>query len=318
MKLPNFIIGGTEKAGTTSVFGYLSMHPQVAVSRKKETDFFRQQRRNPDDYARHFAGAGDQPVLLEASPAYLGEAETVAPRMLALLPDVKLLFILRDPIDRFVSSYHFHHGRLNLPADLSFPDYLRRCLAYTEDPDFCPRASASIDEWHLQMLAFGRYEQYLRQYFDLFPRERIRVAFFDDLRDDTAAFMRDLSAFLDIDPRFWATASFKRRNVTFSGRREWLHRVALGINSRLEPLFQRRPGVKDSLLRLYQRANGATPVERTLSPDDRSLLESFYAPANRDLETLLGVKLPSDWARTSPQSMWPSDVGDNRLVEVGR
>jgi hypothetical protein len=137
----------------------------------------------------------------------------------------------------------------------------------------------------------------------------VRVAFYDDLRDNPKAFMRDLSTFLGIDPEFWESADFRHMNVTFSGRRKWLHRIALLTNRRLERVFLRWPRLKSRLLRLYQSANRAPPVERTLTPLDRWLLEAFYAPANRDLESLLDVDLPQGWAIEQPRAMSRMDSG---------
>jgi len=119
--LPNFLIAGTEKAGTTSVFVYLSQHPQVCASSRKETDFFRNEfsgdrQRDEAAYAGYFRKCtADQHILMEASPAYLGEADIVAPRIHALLPDAKLLFILREPIARLYSAYNFYVARLSIP-----------------------------------------------------------------------------------------------------------------------------------------------------------------------------------------------------------
>ena len=99
-RLANFVIGGTEKAGTTSVFDWLSAHPQVHASLKKETDFFREHYTGDPDvdarrYAAYFEPCDPQArIVMEASPGYLGEAATVAPRMRALIPDAKVLFIL--------------------------------------------------------------------------------------------------------------------------------------------------------------------------------------------------------------------------------
>ena len=93
MRLANFVIGGTEKAGTTSVFDWLSAHPQVCASSRKETDFFRDGfTGDPVADARRYAGffescGGNKPVLMEASPGYLGEAAVVAPRLRALVRD---------------------------------------------------------------------------------------------------------------------------------------------------------------------------------------------------------------------------------------
>src|SRR5580765_445608 len=86
-RFANFVIGGTEKAGTTSVFDYLSAHPQVCTSSRKETDFFRNgYTGNPEVDARRYGSFFERcdsrtPVIAEASPGYLGEAATVAPRM---------------------------------------------------------------------------------------------------------------------------------------------------------------------------------------------------------------------------------------------
>jgi len=92
---------------------------------------------------------------MEASSGHPGAAASVAPRIAALAPDAKVLFILRDPIDRLYSSHHFHCGRLNRPQQLSFQDCVRCCL----DLD-CGKRSArelGLDEWYLKVLHFGCY-----------------------------------------------------------------------------------------------------------------------------------------------------------------
>src|SRR5690242_13037086 len=94
--LANFIIAGTEKAGTTSVFTYLSAHPSVCGSIVKETDFFRDSYTgdHPKDIAKyaHFFErcASNSPIVMEASPGYLGCGEQVAIRIHALIPHAKL------------------------------------------------------------------------------------------------------------------------------------------------------------------------------------------------------------------------------------
>ncbi len=320
MRFADVIIAGTEKAGTTSVFSYLAQHPGVAVSMRKETNFFRRTQTIASDYALEFPAVDAETILLEASPAYLGEAATVAPRIHAMLPGVKLLFILRDPVDRFVSSYHFHRERLNLPQDMSLHEYLGRCLDHANwQPTDGQRAQSAdttpLDDWFLDVLPFGRYAQYLRCYLELFPRDQLCVTFYDDLRDNPRHFMQDLSVFLDIDPAFWSTASFDRMNASFAGRRKWLHRLAIRTNDRLEPLLRPRPRLKATLLGLYKHINRAEDGDRTLSMTDRSLLEEYYGIANRDLGTVLGTALPDGWA--SAPSLPESDsavLSDSQAV----
>lgn len=316
MRFANFIIAGTEKAGTTSVFSYLAGHPEVAASRHKETDFFRTADGDPQDYARHFAAAGNERIRLEASPGYLGEAAQVAPRIHALIPDVKLLFILREPMDRFLSSYHFHHARLNLPAELDLHDYLGLCMDYVEGRG-APATGPVLDEWFLKVLPFGRYASYLQHFFTLFPREQIRVAFLDDLRASPARFMCELSDFIGIDTDFWNTADFAPRNVTFSARRRWLHRIAIRTNDGLESFLRPRPALKAQLLGLYGRLNGAQDDERRLSASDRQSLERFYAPANRELATLLATQLPVAWSTGQPSAQSRANPPPRLMVTSG-
>ena len=298
MSLASFVIAGTEKAGTTFVYTALAQHPDVVASTRKETNFFRGAETSADAYAQHFPPARKDQVVMEASPGYLGEAETVVPRMRAMIPDVKLLFILREPVARFLSSYHFHRARLDLREDLDFHQYLQACLSYAceggESADD-KLLRAPLDEWHLKVLQFGCYADYLRHYFEAFTAEQIKVAFYDDLCDDPVRFMEGLSHFLDIDPQFWSQADLSPVNVTFSGRNSHLHRLAVAANDRLEPFLRPRPKLKAAIVRAYKRLNRAKEGYDAMSDADRTLLQRFYAPHNCDLQTLLARPLPDSW-----------------------
>lgn len=304
MRGADIIIAGTEKAGTTSVFSYLARHPAIAVSKRKETNFFRRPHPRFQDYAREFPTVEAGTLLLEASPAYLGEAALVAPRIHAMLPGVKLLFILRNPVDRFVSSFYFHRERLNLPQQLSLHEYLDRCLEHhrlhssdEHRPSDARMASSVVpmDKWFLDVLPYGRYNDYLQHYAGIFSPEQLHVTFYDDLCSDPLTFMRDISAFLEIDADFWRSESFERLNASFAGRLKWLHRLAIRGNDRLEPLLRRRPGLKKALLSIYKTVNRSVTSDRTLDSGDRERLEDYYERANRDLAASLGTSLPASW-----------------------
>jgi Sulfotransferase domain len=307
MRIANFVIGGTEKAGTTSVFNWLSAHPQVCASSRKETDFFREGFTGDlAADARRYAGYFEvcdrnQPVLMEASPGYLGEAATVAPRMRALAPNAKVLFILRDPIDRLYSSYHFHRGKLNLPPSVTFDDYVARCIA------FDTRASAprelGLDEWYLKALRFGCYSEFIAIFRSQLPARNIKVMFFEALRQDPRAFMVELSAFLEIDPGFWTDFEFRKSNVTFSGRNKTLHRLAMRMNAVTEPLMRRHPGLKQSLVRAYKTVNQEREGYDPMSPVARKLLTEFYRPDIGTLQQQLGLTLPEAWRHLTHEAM---------------
>lgn len=307
MTLPNFIICGTEKAGTTSVFTYLLTHPQVCGSKVKETDFFRQDdgadlARSAEAYAAYFAQgkARDARVVMEASPGYLGESRTVAPRMHALLKDdVKLLFILRNPADRLYSSFNFHKARLELPAELSFEDYVERCMQFDRG---VPPEKLGIGRWFLQVLDFGRYAPHLEPFLERFPAACIRIMFYEDLQRDERAFMKQLCAFLDIDAAYFDDYTFQAANVTFSSRFAGLHRQALRLNHLLEPLLRARPGLKRALVGLYKKFNQARQGYPAMPAPLREKLQAYYEPSIRQLAGIVGEAAVASWQSTSAGS----------------
>ncbi len=297
--IANFIIGGTEKSGTTSVFNYMLAHPEVCGASTKETDFFRreigedltQARR---DYSEFFSHCPVHiPVVMEASPGYLGEASGVAPGIRAVAPSARFLFILRDPVARMLSSYTFHVNQLNIDPQIGFPQYVDECRRY--DSGELDSSDSALDDWYLKVLQFGRYADGLRVYFDQFPAEQILVTFYDDLLNDSQQFMRRVSHFLQIDSSFWENYEFVRSNVTFSGKNRTLHRLALRLNALAEPVLLRHPGVKRRLLGIYKWLNQAREGYSDMDASVHTELADYYRESVERLESLLGTKVPATW-----------------------
>jgi len=114
--VPSFVIIGAQKCGTTSLHYYLNNHPQIDMSREKELDFFigtKNWHRGVEWYKSHFRAhkniQGESSPNYTAYPRYQG----VAQRMFSTIPKAKLIYILRDPVDRIISHYihHFSEGR---------------------------------------------------------------------------------------------------------------------------------------------------------------------------------------------------------------
>lgn len=297
----HFIIGGTEKAGTTSVFTYLSEHPAVCASSRKETDFFRSEASEGEacaalaQYRAYFDRfQPPQAVAMEASPGYLGLSAEVAPRIARLLPEARLLFILREPAERFASSFRFHQERFNVPADLSLDGYFAACRAY-EAGD---QPAVALDDWYLKVLNFGCYADRLAPFLAAFPREQILIKLFDELGQDPQGFMGDVSAFLGIDAGLWQDYEFHRQNVTFASRFGALHKMALRANDLLEPVLRRNPGIKRQLLAIYKSMNGAPLATDTAEQQTLAELGSYYSDSNRRLAELMGTELPAGWSRS--------------------
>jgi hypothetical protein len=298
-RLANFVIGGTEKAGTTSVFDYLSAHPQVCASTRKETDFFRNEYsgdRGADArrYGAYFERCDARAVvLMEASPGYLGEAATVAPRLRSLVPDARLLFILRDPVDRFQSSYEFHRGRLNLPPGMGLDDYLQRCLDY--DRGRTTASAAGLDPWYLKVLRFGCYAEFIDVFRLQMPPANLKVMFFESLCRNEREFMVELSAFLRIEREFWTGFRFRPSNVTFSGRNQLVHRWAMRANLLAEPMLRRFPAAKRALVGAYKALNQEREGYDPMPQATRERLIAYYRPSVAALARQPGVSLPDSW-----------------------
>ena len=203
MTLPDFIVVGAAKAGTTALYWYLADHPQVFMSRVKETNYFAfglderghllygdpELHHFPittlDAYERSFEGAGDARAVGEASPIYL-ECPQSATRIRDTIPDARILCGLRDPIDRAYSDYQM---------------YLRsRGRRFDPARELTPSAAWARPDSHWMQISM--YHEALRRYFDVFPRERIFVFLFDDLKADQVGLVRDIYRFLGTDDGF--------------------------------------------------------------------------------------------------------------------
>ena len=203
MTLPDFIVVGAAKAGTTALYWYLADHPQVFMSRVKETNYFAYGLdegghllygdpelhhfpiRTIDAYERSFEGAGDARAVGEASPIYL-ECPQSAGRIRDTIPDARIICGLRDPVDRAYSDYLM---------------YLRsRGHRLDAARELTPSAAWARPDSHWMQISM--YHEALRRYFDVFPPERIYVFLFDDLKADQAGLVRDIYRFLGADDGF--------------------------------------------------------------------------------------------------------------------
>ena len=292
------LIGGTNKAGTTSVFRYLADHPQVCAADVKETGFFLEKATTGEAESRarydaYFDGRRPAQILrVEASTGYLANAMICAPRIRFVLGCPKLMFILRNPVDRLWSYYNFQIGQLELEENLSFETFIELSLsvdlaAENRYPAIAPR--------HFQALRFGNYADNLRIFFDEFGRQNVLVTLFDDLQSDARAFMQRVARFASVDPAFYDEYRFHTSNKTFSSRIRWLHAAAVTTNRHFESFLNRHGGIKRHLVRVYKAANMRRGEQPLMTPAARERLVEYYAEDLAKLENLLGDPLPAGW-----------------------
>ncbi len=207
-RLPTFVIVGAMKSGTTSLARWLKPHPQVFLSDIKELHFFDvHYDKGTDWYSRHFAGAGPRPAVGEATPAYMYD-EQAASRMHALLPEARLVAILRNPVDRAYSHYWHNRQRGNEP------------LGFRQAIEGEPERRRRDDQPYRHAYAYldrGRYLPQLQRLTAHYPREQLLVQTFDDLRADPQSVYRRVCGFLGVDD----TVELSNIGRTFNPAREY-------------------------------------------------------------------------------------------------
>ncbi len=105
MRLPNLIIAGINKSGTTSIYRYLADHPECCGSKIKETCFYLGKNDEVSGYEKYFEDCNDEKVVFEATPGYFYCGDTIAYKIKKQIKEVKIIIALRNPTDRLYSYY---------------------------------------------------------------------------------------------------------------------------------------------------------------------------------------------------------------------
>jgi hypothetical protein len=268
--MPDFVVAGFPKAGTTTLAAHLMAHPGVWIPPQKELEFFDvQYARGLDWYEAQLAAAPATAVVGEASPAYLVRGEAVE-RMARTLPHAKVIAIVRNPVDRAFSHYRFREAWE--PQSESFETAVHSEMAG--------------DPTSVGLLSWGRYVEHLEALSLLVDRTRIQVVLLDDLVADPAGVLAQLFRFLDVDEQAHMphTADVQNRAFRFRSVRLWHFMMSHGLWERL-PL---RLGFA------LDRLNRVALPPATMGADIRGELVDYYAPHNGRLASWLGRDL-SGW-----------------------
>ena len=215
-KKPNFIIIGAMKAATTSLYTYLKQHPDIFMTKVKEPMFFNNFNQNTDfkvlgnkskkvnsllDYFSMFSSVKNESAIGEASPAYIYNEN--APHLIKEhLPDVKIIAILRQPTDRAYSNF-LHTKR----ADRENVNSFEQAIKIEKE-----RIS---DNWSplYHYIQKGFYSVQLKRYYNLFPKENIKVYLFEDVVKTPKETLKDIFKFLNVDENIEIDSS-KKSNVS--------------------------------------------------------------------------------------------------------
>lgn len=273
--LPNFLICGAPKAGTTSLYEYLAQHPEICMSNPKETDYFQHNYdKGIDWYASCFAHYQGEKVVGEASPGNM--IHPLAPkRIKELIPNAKIIMILRDPIDRVFSQFLYSITRGECVPGSSFSRFIRN----------------EADVWRNRVIELGMYEEQIKRYMEYFPQEQMKIYFYEELKNNTEWLVKDLYKFIDVDSIFKPRLD-ERYNVstypsyfyqmTYPLWKPFKNVIGDGVNKIILPIKNK---LRNKMFKLEKPE---------LSEKDSLYLKKIYEKPINQLEVLLNKDL-SHW-----------------------
>ena len=258
-RLPDFLIVGTARSGSTALYRYLADHPSIHMAATKEVRFFnRHYDRGLDWYIQQFDGATADQKLGEATPGYMNFPETID-RMADVIPNAKLIVILRDPVDRAYS--HYWMDRTRGRGEPTFEQYL--------------------DE-HALPLDIGRYVERLEDLSRRYPREQVLVVFYENLRSEPLDVYQRTCRFIGVDDSIVSQSVGRTVNQYVEFRsltvRDWSKRLPGSLRV-----------VKKAIGRLNTRTDVAYPPMKS---ETRQWLAEYYAEPNAALAEWLDRDLP--------------------------
>lgn len=297
------IIAGTNKAGTTSLFEYLAAHPSMCPSYIKQTFFFLNKEwqkklqlaslydydKGAHQYNYFFKNCKPEQLKLEASPEYLyapGTAEKIFNFIKSEGGDI--IFILRNPVSRFISLFHFGKQQGIIDRSCSFNDFLQQSITHTSN------GNSSLMAYET-----GFYSKYLENYIRLFGKDRLRIYFFEDLIADAKIFMKKVAGDLQINTSFYNDFDFATYNKTITIKNRFLSDTYKQARRFLiRHTFKTKMGYAISMLfkktvtPLYRKINLTELQKEYVSDADKQFLQQLYKDEKQKLESLLGIQVP--------------------------
>ncbi|MCF8318714.1 MAG: sulfotransferase domain-containing protein [Sphingobacteriaceae bacterium] len=288
----HLIIAGTTKSATSSIFFYLSKHPEVNPSFYKETRFFLEESYplyrpyaysdKLADYLKLFTSKQDSLITMEATPDYLYSTDTPQKIHQMLGNAVKIIFILRNPTERMVSWYRFAK-QMNEIGDISFEEFLKI------------QTSDNTGKQHQRVLIQGNYSNYLANWFTYFTNKQVKIIFFDELKDHEKDVLISVANFLEINPAYFENYDFQKINQTQEIKLNFWHKLftlyrnqkkkirKYSYDSKIQPILSKLNYWVESF---YFKANKKQSSE-VIGQKEYQFLKTYYQADKIKLEILL-------------------------------
>ena len=299
--IPNFLVAGPPKCASTSLYFYLKQHPEIYMSPVKQVKFFSVfYDKGADFYVNtYFSAVKNEKMAGEATPTYF-LLPFVAERIKNFNADMKLIFCLRDPVERTFSGYMMRVN--NGTEHLSFREALEENLKQRETVRF--ESAKDAKDWADDMLRSDRLEETgfrtylegslyatnLRHYMNHFPLSQIKIIFLDDLKNDLNGTLKDLFTFLGVDNTFQIQDT-EQKNTYKKSKIKFLDPI-LGKNKKLSKVLAN--AMPKSMKKTILKTMYVEGSKDRITPEDRKFAYDILKDEIVELEKLLNIDL-SHW-----------------------
>lgn len=283
-KLPNLIIGGCHKAGTTSLFNYLIDHPEISFGDKKEVHYFTPLRYGRDikelsAYKNHFKDSSkESKYLLDASPSYLYGGYRIVSKIFDILDNPEVFFIFRNPTQRFISYVKKRISEGTLSDNLDLLKFVNESYRLSFEKDVDLPINRAFRE--------GCYDRYLQHWES--NSDNVSILYFENLVSNPRSLLTSLCSNINISTKFYEAYDFDVSNKFQPIGNLNFHKQALKINKFLESFLMKNKKLKKLTNKIYFSFNKRKNEYSFKNYDEAvKLLNNLYMNENK----LLRVRL---------------------------
>jgi hypothetical protein len=302
IQLPNLVLAGAPKCGTSSLFNWLAAHPEVSGSMPKETFYFMDEdhplTRPEANYHTHgldcyqfFPEQSSAKILVEATTHYIYQ-QTALNFFAACDSQPYLIFILRKPSTRIFSSFSYTQNNLaRLDQTISFAHFTDLLLNHKIDQiqeNFHGDQSFFVLQHDL---LYSQYYDFLIRWAERFSPNRFKIILFEQLKTDPKAVVTSIAQDLGIDTNFYSSFNFQQKNQTLTIRNTWLHRSLRQFAPSLPSTK-----LKTSLKSLYFHLQRQPIPTKSANYEALERLDRYFEPYNQKLEQEFNLDL-SAWRK---------------------
>jgi hypothetical protein len=291
---PDFLIVGAAKSGTTSLWYYLNQHPQIFMNQGiKELGYFSDHYgiSDFDEYLKYFDNASNGQMVGEACHTYLSSPES-AQRIYKFNPQIKLVLILRNPVERAYSLYNWmvEHG---YEKASSFEDALALEELRVKDTEFMEHNPF----YYMNYLYFrsGLYHEQVKRYYDLFPKENIHLIVYESFRQNNLEYTNGIFEFLKIPTGH--AINLEKQNITTTIKSAPLHFLLLdGFYPLMDKFFVPRK-ISAKIWNFLMKRNKSGERPQQMKKETYTKVFNNYSKDISDLSTLTGIDFFKYWSR---------------------